>query len=52
MGEGGAPIQVEDKTERSDLDVARRIAFVLAKAARGTIAGDAPAPDEPEDADG
>jgi phage terminase small subunit len=38
-GKDGAPIPVEDKTERSDLDVARRIAFLLAKAARATIAG-------------
>lgn len=51
-GRDGGPIETEDKTERSDLDVARRIAFVLAKAARGTIAGGAPAPDKPEDADG
>jgi phage terminase small subunit len=43
-GKDGGPIETEDKTERSDLDVARRIAFVLAKAARGTIAGGAPAP--------
>jgi phage terminase small subunit len=48
-GKDGAPIAVEDKTERSDLDVARRIAFVLAKAARATIAGGG---ENPEGGDG
>lgn len=42
-GKDGGAIETEDKTERSDLDVARRIAFVLARAARKTIAGGAPA---------
>ncbi len=55
-GKDGGSIEVEDKTERSDLDVARRIAFVLASAARKTIAGGAPAPEtakqKPEESDG
>lgn len=55
-GKDGAPIELEDKTERSDLDVARRIAFVLASAARKTIAGGSPAPEQaktkPEETDG
>lgn len=55
-GKDGGTIEVEDKTERSDLDVARRIAFLLASAARKTIAGGAPLPEpakpKPEESDG
>jgi phage terminase small subunit len=43
-GKDGRPIETADVTEMSELEVARRIAFLLAKAARATIAGGAEPP--------
>lgn len=43
-GENGGPVQTEDVSEHNELDVARRLAFILHRAARKsteTIAGGA-----------
>src|SRR6185437_9695766 len=44
-GKDGGPIETKEVTEFSDIEVARRVAFLLQKAARQTIAGGAPAPE-------